>query len=162
MWRAADINDKGYNLAVWDKVTMPKKKGGLGVKNLYLHNDALLFKHLNKFYNKVDIPWVHVIYHSYYQLRVPHLTSARGSFWWKDICKLSVQFRGIAHCNTSMGDLARLWEDSLHQLPFSQKYPIMYSFASAKSLYLKGGLDKPSLLDLFKLPMSRMAYNEFL
>ena len=34
----------------------PKEKGGLGVLNLRLQNDALLMKHLSKFYNKADIP----------------------------------------------------------------------------------------------------------
>jgi hypothetical protein len=40
--RGSNINAKGYNLAVWELVTMPKDKGGLKVKNLYLQNDALL------------------------------------------------------------------------------------------------------------------------
>jgi hypothetical protein len=35
----------------------PKDKGGLGVINLWLQNDALLLKQLSKFYNKEDIPW---------------------------------------------------------------------------------------------------------
>jgi hypothetical protein len=34
----------------------PKEKGGLGVINLRLQNDALLMKHLHKFYNKVEVP----------------------------------------------------------------------------------------------------------
>jgi hypothetical protein len=47
-------------------VTLPKDKGGLGVKNLYLKSDALLLKHLDKFYNKIDVPWVHLVWQSYY------------------------------------------------------------------------------------------------
>jgi hypothetical protein len=39
-------------------VTVPKDKGGLGIKDLYLQNDVLSLKHLYKFYNKVDVPWV--------------------------------------------------------------------------------------------------------
>lgn len=57
LWRGSDINKKGYNLAAWPLVTTPKNKGGLGVKNLYLQNDALLTKQLAKFYNKADVPW---------------------------------------------------------------------------------------------------------
>lgn len=48
LWRGSDINAKGYNLVAWDIVTKPKDEGGLGVKNLFLHNDALLIKHLHK------------------------------------------------------------------------------------------------------------------
>jgi len=44
LWRGIDINKKGYNLAAWTMATVPKDKGGLGVKNLYLQNDALLGK----------------------------------------------------------------------------------------------------------------------
>ena len=36
LWRGIDINKKGYNLAAWTMATVPKDKGGLGVKNLYL------------------------------------------------------------------------------------------------------------------------------
>lgn len=35
-----------------------KEKGGLGVINLGLKNDALLLKQLVKFYNYDDGPWV--------------------------------------------------------------------------------------------------------
>jgi hypothetical protein len=45
-------------IKAWKKVTMTKDKGGLGLKNLKLMNEALLIKHLHKFYNKEDIPWV--------------------------------------------------------------------------------------------------------
>ena len=33
-----------------------KKKGGLGVIDLKKHNEALLLKNLDKFFNKKDIP----------------------------------------------------------------------------------------------------------
>jgi hypothetical protein len=39
----------------------PKEKGGLRVLNLRLQNDALLMKHLHKFYNRVGVPWMHLI-----------------------------------------------------------------------------------------------------
>ena len=61
LWRGCDINAKGYNLAAREMVTVPKAKGGLGIKDLYVQNDAPLLKHLQKFYNKVDVPWVQLI-----------------------------------------------------------------------------------------------------
>ena len=42
LWRGCDINAKGYNLATWEMVTVRKDKGGLGINDLYLQNDALL------------------------------------------------------------------------------------------------------------------------
>jgi len=58
LWRGNSEQKKGGNLVAWQTVQMPKNKGGLGVINLCLQNDALLLKHLDKFYNKVDVPWV--------------------------------------------------------------------------------------------------------
>jgi len=43
-----------------------KKEGGLGVLNLRTQNEALLMKHLHKFFNRKDIPWVQLIWEKYY------------------------------------------------------------------------------------------------
>jgi hypothetical protein len=56
MWRNSDNNGKNKPLVAWKKCTKPKRKRGLGVINLSAQNKALLLKHLDKFYNKVDIP----------------------------------------------------------------------------------------------------------
>lgn len=93
---------KGYNLAAWDLVRKPKKKGSLGVINLSLQNDALLLKQLDKFYRKENIQSVSLIWEKYYPDGVPHLAREKGSFWWKDILRLHVQYRGVAIC-TPMG-----------------------------------------------------------
>jgi hypothetical protein len=59
----------------WKKCTKPKRKGGLGVINLRSQNKDLLLKHLDKFYNKADIPWVNLIWNTYYfNGKVPHAT----------------------------------------------------------------------------------------
>jgi mannosylglycoprotein endo-beta-mannosidase len=44
LWRVNEFRKKGYNLAAWDLVRRPKDKGGLGVINLGVQNDALLLK----------------------------------------------------------------------------------------------------------------------
>lgn len=46
------------SLAVWKLICRSKKKGGLGIMNLGVQNVALLLKHVNKFYNKVNVHWV--------------------------------------------------------------------------------------------------------
>jgi hypothetical protein len=56
LWRGTNPEKKGGNLAAWSMVQKPKNKGGLGVRNLRLQNDALLLEQLNKFYNHYDIP----------------------------------------------------------------------------------------------------------
>jgi hypothetical protein len=55
-WRKFDINANAKPLVAWKKCTKPKRKGGLGIINTRAQNNALLIKHLDKFYNKKDIP----------------------------------------------------------------------------------------------------------
>jgi hypothetical protein len=44
LWRGNEFWRKGYNLVAWNLVRRPKDKGGLGVINLGVQNDALLLK----------------------------------------------------------------------------------------------------------------------
>jgi len=92
LWRRNDFKNKGYNLATWDLVQRPKSKGGLGVINISLQNEALLLKQLDKFYRKENVQWVNMIWSKYYANVVPHLAREKGSFWWKDILRLNVQY----------------------------------------------------------------------
>jgi hypothetical protein len=98
-----DGEEKCYSLASWQMVCRPKKKGGLGILNLKLQNEALLLKYLHKFYNKIDTSWVHLLWNTYYQGRIPHAMDPVGSFWWKDICKLMPVFRGFAVSSVNNG-----------------------------------------------------------
>jgi hypothetical protein len=62
-------------------VCRPKKKGGLGVIKLRLHNEALLIKNLAKKISKADLPWVNLVWSQYYgHDKVPG-SSKKGSFW---------------------------------------------------------------------------------
>ena len=97
LWtKKMEPGDKCNSLAAWDMVCKPNKHGGLGVINIKVQNDALLMKFLHKFYNKLDVPWVHLIWNTYYADKVPHATNPVGSFWWHDILKLTPVFRGIS------------------------------------------------------------------
>ncbi len=42
LWRGTDINSSRKSLVLWERVCQPKSRGGLGVINLRLHNNALL------------------------------------------------------------------------------------------------------------------------
>jgi hypothetical protein len=55
-------------------------------KTYICRNEALLLKQLDKFYNRKDVLWVHLVWDSYYASKVPHLCPPiKGSFWWRDI-----------------------------------------------------------------------------
>ena len=63
------LNAKEPHKAAWELVCLPKKERELGVINLQTHNAALLLKNLYRFFNRQDIPWVHLIWDSYYNDR---------------------------------------------------------------------------------------------
>jgi len=129
LWRGPDINKKGGNLASWNMVCKPKDKGGLGILNLRLQNDALLLKHLHSFYNKRDLPWVSLIWDKYYHRRIPHASREIGSFWWKDVLRLSTLFRGIARCTLGRGDTILFWDDLWAGSILSAKFSTLIHFA---------------------------------
>jgi len=140
-------------------VLKPKVKGGLGVQNLRLQNDALLLKQLTKFYNKKDIPWVQQVWFKYYPNgKVPHATREIGSFWWKDLLRLLVLFRGIARCHIGDGSTVLFWDDLWSSEVFSLKYPLLYRSARDHHLSVKSVMNTVDLNTLFSLPLSEQAY----
>ena len=162
LWRGNNFKNKGYNLAAWDLVRTQKSKGGPGVINISLQNDALLLKHLDKFYRKADIQWVKIIWEKYYSDSVPHLSRERGSFWWKDILRLNVQFRGIALCLPNKGDTISFWDDLIDGRILSSCYAHLFQYAKDPNVSLWNVRSMDNLLELFRIPMSKPAYNEFL
>jgi hypothetical protein len=52
LWRGSDEEKKGGNLVAWQTIQKPKDKGGLGVINLLLQNDALLLNTLTNYITK--------------------------------------------------------------------------------------------------------------
>jgi hypothetical protein len=140
-------------------VLKPKVKGGLGVQNLRLQNDALLLKQLTKFYNKKDIPWVQQVWFKYYPNgKVLHATRETSSFWWKDLLRLSVLFRGIARCHIGDGSTVLFWDDLWNSEVFSLKYSLLYFSARDHRLSVKSVMNTVDLNTLFSLPLSEQAY----
>jgi hypothetical protein len=90
LWGGGDINRKGTCPAAWESVNKSKNEGGLGIINLKTQNSALLINHLDRFYNHADILWVKLTCTKLYaNNHIPHATSPIGSFWWKDLLKLT-------------------------------------------------------------------------
>jgi len=141
-------------------VQKPKVKGGLGILNLRLQNDALLLKQLHKFYLNSDIPWCKLIWWKYYQIRVPHATREVGSFWWKDILRLHTIFRGIARCIVGNGATVTFWDDLWANDILSAKYPRLYSFAKDQSISVKQIMCTADISEIFTLPLSEQAMEE--
>ena len=111
-------------------VCWPKKSGGLGVLNLRVQNDAMLLKLLQKFYNKFDAPWVHLIWDTYYASTVPHAAAPCGSFWWRQLTKLMPVYRGVTKVKIGAGDTALFCKDDWNNSILSETYPRAFSFTN--------------------------------
>jgi hypothetical protein len=53
-------------------------------------------KTFDVFFNREDIPWVGLIWESYYEAGSLPSMAKKGSFWWRDILKLLDKFKGMA------------------------------------------------------------------
>jgi hypothetical protein len=142
-------------------VTKPKLEGGLGVLDLKTQNKALLLKQLHKFFNKADIPWVHLVWENhYYNVNLPS-QARRGSFWWTDILKLLDKFKGMASVSVADGSSCLLWDDCWHGQPFKMEFLELFSFAKKPNISLKMAAAASEASSLFNLPLSEEAFKQF-
>jgi hypothetical protein len=164
LWRKKnqDVQARGNALISWDKVCKPKKQGGLGVLNLPIQNKALLLKNLDKFYNRHDVPWVNLIWESYYSNGMLPDKINVGSFWWKSHLKLLDLYKGMARCKTGNGSTAFFWTDLWQDACLHQKFPHLVTYAKDFSITVKDAASQEFLQDLFHLPLSHQAYEEFI
>jgi len=81
LWRGADINARKPPKAAWKMVCKPKEEGGRGVTDIEKQNKALLIKNFHKFFNKLDLPWVHLIWVKHYRNGKLLTHIRKGSFW---------------------------------------------------------------------------------
>ncbi|XP_074300917.1 uncharacterized protein LOC141632254 [Silene latifolia] len=86
-------------LVVWDKVTLPKDEGGLGIKKAETCNIAAVAKLVDWVYNKADKLWIKWISQVYLKQQDWHTyTPAAGVVWfWKSICKVKEMMKTGYH-----------------------------------------------------------------
>jgi hypothetical protein len=141
-----------------------KNKGGVGIVNFQKHNEALLLKFLDKFYNKADTPWVNLIWRTYYQASVPQAENLCGSFWWKDVCKHLDKYRQVATVLPGKGDTFMFWLDSWKfensTTPLHERYPRIFSYALDEKLTSEEVYAATDITQPFHLPLSLQAYEE--
>lgn len=139
-------------------VCRSKDEGGLGVLNLQTQNEALLIKHLSKFFNREDTPWVSLIWEAYYESGKLSGTGNKGSFWWRDVLKLLDKFKGMARVEINNGKSCLLWEDLWENEPIIHKCPELYSFVKKKNISFAESASTVPFHGLFHLPLSQQAH----
>jgi hypothetical protein len=161
LWAKEEDSSSVNALVAWNRFCRPKKHGGLGVRNLELQNKALLMKQLHKFNSKADTPWVHLVW-SLYGETVPHASSKRGSFWWRDIFSLVDEYRSISCCNIGNGSSVLLWKDyrSNGEL-LCDRFPRLFSYTLNEDISVASFSSLQDLGSVFALPLSVEAFHEF-
>ena len=161
LWvRKSDDGIKGSSFAAWDMVCKPKTKGGLGIIDLKTQNQGLLLKQLHKFYNKHDVPWVKLIWDSYYVDKIPHASDPCGSFWWRDLMSMYDIYRGITKAKVFAGDTILFWKDSWNTDTLQDRYPRAFSFARNPDVSVRHLLSSERLGEVFHLPLTVEAKKE--
>jgi hypothetical protein len=136
------------------------KRKGLGVIDLYVQNGALLLKNLHKFFNKANLPWVHLIWNNYYSdIKLQGYTK-RGSSCWRDNIQPLTQFKGFASPLPKSGSTIHFWEDLWGGCVPKWAYPELLSFVKTKNLSLQKAADTYNLGDLFHLPLTAEAFTQ--
>ena len=79
-------------------------------------------KNLHKFFSRHGIPWVNLIWETYYSDGQLPEDNMIGSFWWKSNLALIDRFKAIARCNVGDGKSAFFWDDLWHQSILKHKF----------------------------------------
>ena len=84
-------------------------------------------ENLHKFFNKMDIPWVQLIWEKHYRNGKLPSHIKKGSFWWRDVLKFLDDFRVLASPQIGCGDSALFWLDKWNGQPLSLSLLLLLS-----------------------------------
>lgn len=153
------MEDRGTALIAWAKTCIPKKQGGLGILDIATHNKCPLMKHLHKFIHHADLPWVKLIWDSYY----PNGTfnpRPVGSFWWKGILKLFPLLKQWSKGVIGKGNTICFWQDNWGNGALQHKYPALFSFSIKENMTVQEFLQVEDSLGNFHTPLSIQAHQQ--
>jgi hypothetical protein len=105
---------------------------------------------------------VQLIWSIYYTTKVPHASAKVGSFWWRDLLRLNILFRGIATCTIGNGTKVTFWGDMWAGEVLAQKFPWLFSFAKYESILVAQIMQAEDLDTLFHLSLSQEAFDEMM
>lgn len=76
--------------------------------------------------------------------------------------RLNILYRGFARCTLGDGSTVSFWDDLWSDTVLSVEYPRLYSFAEDSSISVQSLMQLQDLEEVFFLPLSTQAYDEFL
>ena len=113
LWSGADMNSHKAKVA-WDKVCMPKKEGGLGLRSLKDANNVCCLKLIWRIISQGNSLWVRWI--KEYLLKNHSLwsvsgTTTKGSWIWRKLLKFREMAKGFCRVEVGNGELTSYWFD---------------------------------------------------
>ena len=101
-----------------------------------------------------------MLWDNQYASQVPHAVDFVGSFWWKDILKLTPTYRGISHVVVHSGNTVLMWKDLWLDEVLAESHPRAFSYAKLEDILVRNFLGSQSLNETFHLPLSMQAHDE--
>ncbi|KAJ3703362.1 hypothetical protein LUZ61_007067 [Rhynchospora tenuis] len=105
----------GFPLKNWKSICLPKRFGGLGIKNLPLQNRILLLRWWWRLYTAKGSLWSTIMLALYARrnTQMPPLAwLPSGSFFWRELFKLRVMFQISTSWAITDGNSPSFWFDS--------------------------------------------------
>lgn len=115
-----------------------------------------------KFYNRLEVPWVKLIWSIHYENTVPHASEPCGSFWWRDVMQLSPIYR-VTKVAVGDGSTVLFWKDQWQQEILAESHPRLFSFVRDEDVSVQKLLTAQTLgqnFQNFHLPLSIQAREE--
>ena len=103
-----------------------------------------------------------MVWFKHYHMKVPHASLEVCSFWWNDILRLNVLYRGIAKCAVGDGSTVTFWEDLWSDEIMATKFPVLFSFVRNNNSSVQELLNAEYLDSILHLPLSSQAMEEVL
>jgi len=160
LWQGGELNARKPPKAAWKMVCADKKDGGLGVIDIRKQNEALLLKNLHKFFNRLDIPWVNLVWEKHYKHGKLPSHVKKGSFWWRDNLKLLDKFKEFTFITVGDGPSCLFWSDNWKQITLASSSPELFSFTKNRMISVQAVLNMEIFSDLFHLPISQIAVTQ--
>ncbi|XP_048490284.1 uncharacterized protein LOC125492238 [Beta vulgaris subsp. vulgaris] len=133
-----DSDAKSPNLIGWDKICIPKKFGGLGLRKAKVNNNALQFKLLWKILESPDNLWVQLVTRKY--LKNDDLFSykvkANVSWQWRRLMSLRITFKKGLRWIVGNGEQISFWFDNwIFSTALEENYPVPRGSEALKVSY---------------------------
>jgi hypothetical protein len=158
--RKGDISQNSPTIAAWSIICKSKDKGGLGVIDLKMQHECVLLKFLDKCFNKKYLPWVHLIWATYYANALPPAKTEGLFFCAKIASKFHKNTRRLS-CNMDDGNSIMIWKDKWNDQSLYHSLPHLASFTKSLEISAHKASITIPLSNLLHLPLTEIAHEEF-